>query len=213
MKEFARTQLSSAGWTTIIEDGDPASVIEWAAKREHSDLIMMSTRGLGKFRRMLPGSVTAKVLHDVEIPVFTSAHAPETLLATQHGFHEILCPLRMDAGSETTLKMTSFLAQVFHARVCLLHVRMPGESQSQDVSIQKILQFVERTLGPEGVADLDARCCVLNESISDGIRKTAIEESADLVVVGRGHAKARVSRVWTHLYTVIRESPCPVLSV
>jgi Universal stress protein family len=162
---------------------------------------------------MLPGSVTAKVLHDIEIPVFTSAHAPETLLATQHGFRRILCPLRMDADSETTLTMAGFLAHVFDARVCLLHVKLAGESQSQDASIPKILQFVERTLGPDGAADLDVHCRILNDSISDGIRKTAIEEGADLVVVGRGHAKAQVSRVWTHLYTVIRESPCPVLSV
>ena len=34
----------------------------------------MPTHGLGKLRRFILGSVTAKVLHDLEAPVLTGAH-------------------------------------------------------------------------------------------------------------------------------------------
>jgi len=34
-----------------------------------------------------------------------------------------------------------------------------------------------------------------------------------LLIVGRGHLRENIAQVWSHLYTIIRESPCPVLSV
>jgi nucleotide-binding universal stress UspA family protein len=36
---------------------------------------------------------------------------------------------------------------------------------------------------------------------------------ADLVVIGRGSAAGGFGRLRTHAYAIIRQSPCPVLSV
>jgi hypothetical protein len=46
-------------------------------------LIMMATRGRGLFRAALLGSVTAKVLHDADCPVWTAAHV-EALSESRH---------------------------------------------------------------------------------------------------------------------------------
>ena len=54
--------------------GDPTKAITDFAHAEGVDLIVMPTHGYGPFRRLLLGSVTAKVLHDAECPVWTSAH-------------------------------------------------------------------------------------------------------------------------------------------
>jgi hypothetical protein len=48
--------------------------VEFAANH-HVDLVMMPTHGVGTFRSFLVGSVTAKVLHDANCPVWTAAHA------------------------------------------------------------------------------------------------------------------------------------------
>jgi nucleotide-binding universal stress UspA family protein len=74
---FAQSHFTGLRYSARIEDGDPAMVIEWVARRENSDLIMMPTRGLGRFRRLLLGSVTSKVLHDTSLPLWTSTHKPE----------------------------------------------------------------------------------------------------------------------------------------
>jgi nucleotide-binding universal stress UspA family protein len=50
-------------------EGDPATMIVDYARDTAADLIMMPTSGVGRFRRMLLGSVTAKVLHDIAVPV------------------------------------------------------------------------------------------------------------------------------------------------
>ena len=80
LETFSQSHFSDMRYTVRIEDGDPAMVIEWVAKCEKSDLIMMPTRGLGRFRRLLLGSVTSKILHDTSFPLWTSIHKPE------HGF-------------------------------------------------------------------------------------------------------------------------------
>ena len=53
LEEFAKNRFADVNHATKIEDGDPAAVIECVAQRGNVDLIMMPTKGLGKFRRML----------------------------------------------------------------------------------------------------------------------------------------------------------------
>jgi nucleotide-binding universal stress UspA family protein len=54
---------------------------------------------------------------------------------------------------------------------------------------------------------------ILDGELSEVICRAAREVGADLVIVGRGHARGRFAQMWSHLYTIIRDSPCPVLSV
>jgi nucleotide-binding universal stress UspA family protein len=68
LEEFTRTQFSNISHSERIEEGAPAMVIEWTARRENADLIMTPTKGLGLFRRLLLGSVISKVLYDVSCP-------------------------------------------------------------------------------------------------------------------------------------------------
>src|SRR5271157_5663857 len=73
----------------IVELGDAAFEITDFAEQNQVDLIMMPTHGHGKFRSLLLGSVTAKVLHDAHCPVWTAAHAVEQ--HTRHIPQTILC--------------------------------------------------------------------------------------------------------------------------
>ena len=106
-----------------MEDGDPAMVIDWVAEREKTDLIIMPTRGLGRFRRFLLGSVTAKVLHDVSCPVLTSAHEPDKKLVSPRGYRSIICAVELNPESDVVLKAAGLLAQAYGARICLLHLQ------------------------------------------------------------------------------------------
>lgn len=213
LKEFARARLSDIRWTSKIEDGDPATVIEWAAMHEQSELIMMPTRGLGRFRRMLLGSVAAKVIHDVDCPVFTSAHEPFSPMSSQGDYRSILCAARFDPESEATLKMARFLADIYRARVCLLYIHSSSDARSEDEATQFIRHAFEQT-GADGLDSSESTCVrILDASVSEGIRQTAIEKEADLLIVGRRHFRGDVSWIWSSLYTIICESPCPVLTV
>jgi hypothetical protein len=45
------------------------------------------------------------------------------------------------------------------------------------------------------------------------VHAEAIRLKADLIITGRGRIQGRLSRMWAHLYSIVRDSPCPVLSV
>jgi len=61
----------------MVVQGDPAWAIVQVAEEENADLIMMPSHG-STFNRFLLGSVTAKVLHGSERPVWTGAHVEES---------------------------------------------------------------------------------------------------------------------------------------
>lgn len=50
---------------TLLAYGDPAEEILVMAEREKPDLLIMGSRGLGGFGRIMLGSVSAKVLHHI----------------------------------------------------------------------------------------------------------------------------------------------------
>jgi nucleotide-binding universal stress UspA family protein len=210
LEQFAHTHFTDIGHTERIEIGEPAAVIEWVAKCEEIDLIMMPTRGLGQFRRLLVGSVTSKVLHDIACPVWTNVHKPEPASALPLGYQSILCIVGMNREQDIVFDVASLLLQVHGARICLLHTReLVTESTSQSVkrTFERVCVVRGRQIAPE--------VCVriLKTDLSEGIRQTALEQGADLTIVGRGRKGGSFSRELSQLYTIIRESPCPVLSV
>src|SRR5271157_1875198 len=64
MQEFQCQEWHRLQVKRVPREGDPARAIVEYAESEHIDLIMMPTHGYGPFRRLLLGSVTAKVLHE-----------------------------------------------------------------------------------------------------------------------------------------------------
>src|SRR6185295_13696210 len=74
LETYHQADLKGAKVTRTVVTGDPAASIVEFAHREKPDLIVMPTHGYGPFRRLLLGSVVAKVLHDSEVPVWTGAH-------------------------------------------------------------------------------------------------------------------------------------------
>ncbi len=54
---------------TVIAEGDPASNITGYAHKENFDIIVIGSRGLGRFKEVVLGSVSSKVLHHAKCSV------------------------------------------------------------------------------------------------------------------------------------------------
>jgi nucleotide-binding universal stress UspA family protein len=70
----AESAISARGVavTFAVQSGDPATAILEIAEKEHIDLIVMGTRGLGTAERWLMGSVSDKVLHHAHCNVLVA---------------------------------------------------------------------------------------------------------------------------------------------
>lgn len=214
LEAFSRRHFSGIGYSARIEDGDPARVIEWVAEHERTDLIMMPTHGLGRFRSLLLGSVTAKILHDTSFPLWTSVHKAELSTSLPHGCRSILCAVKMNDKDAVTLRTATLFAEVYGAKVILLHIQDSLEAHDQRSLTQSIRESFDQACKKEGappIRHIEVR--ILEGGIPQQICKTALQEHADLVIVGRGNTRGVLARTWSHLYAIIRESPSPVLSV
>ncbi len=69
LDQALRLELDGIPVTRLLLRGNPAHEIVKTARDQNVDLIVMSTRGEGFFYRFLLGSVTAKVLHEIQCPV------------------------------------------------------------------------------------------------------------------------------------------------
>lgn len=104
----------------LLSEGDPASAIVQAAVKENADLIMMPSHGF-TFEQFLLGSVTAKVLHRAECPVWTGAHI-EKSLALPFVIRNVLCAVDLGPRSDQATLWTAQIASKFNARLTLAHV-------------------------------------------------------------------------------------------
>lgn len=68
ISEFVPEDIKGTLKVSVCCDEDPAEIIIDFYKRHNCDLIVMGSRGLGKFRGAF-GSVSTQVLHEAQIPV------------------------------------------------------------------------------------------------------------------------------------------------
>jgi len=217
LEKFAETELPKVDVTNVVEMGDPAAVIAEYADNENIALIMMPTHGYGAFRRALLGSVTAKVLHDAKVPVWTAAHAPEPSHRAHPQPRHIVCALDLKPESRHTLEFAVDLAAESDASIEILHVAPEGEiaPDAPETKIHELLVETARRKLVKIQEEADAthvEAVLAGGSVADMVRDLAIKKRADLVVIGRSCAHG-LGRLRANAYAIIREAPCPVLSV
>jgi nucleotide-binding universal stress UspA family protein len=217
LAKFAEAELPKVNVKCIVETGDPGTVIAEYAEDEKLDLIAMPTHGYGTFRRLLLGSVTAKVLHDSPVPVWTAAHAPEPSHRAHPKPRHILCAVGLRPESRHTLEMAIALASDAGATVEMVHVAPEGEISSiqTEERLQQVLIDAARNelVKIQEAAGTDVEVNVAGGNIATLVRRIALRKRADLVVVRRGCMQGGIGRLRSNAYAIIRESPCPVLSV
>jgi len=214
---FAAEEFPGDRPNLLTEEGEAGAVIHKVLQHQGADLVMMPTRGDGAVRRFLLGSVTAKVLHDVSAAVWTSTGAAIQGHAPTVPYKSIICALDETPESEAVVRAAAAMAKSYKASLALVHVlEMPPASPEIDFTPYRQDLIDAGHAHMRGLKDrmnLDAPDIVIDAGVADGIREELVRRKADLLVVGRGHDQGIVSRVWSRLYSVVRDAPCPVLSI
>lgn len=214
---YLKNEFSGIPVRREMLEGDPAEVIDTFAKEHGSDLIMMPTHGFGIFRSMLLGSVTAKILHDSHCPVWTGVHMEEAP-PNSSSFEQIMCAVDLTDKSIPTMQFAAKLAHDFHAKLWLIHAVPVAETRPQKYFEADLQAFLEdearKAIGKmQDAAGVMAQLCLGAGEVPHVVKHAAQHHGADLVVIGRGHATRTLGRLRTNVYSIIRESPCPVISV
>ena len=207
---YHQADLTGAKVTKTVVTGDPAASIVEFAHREKPDLIVMPTHGYGPFRRFLLGSVVSKVLHDTEVPVWTGAHLQRSARSMWRRINRVLCAIDLQAPERALLWSRDF-AREFKAELILVHAIPDVESTDPE----------EKSTPPacEQIRSLQRKLSVAGEILIEKgdpvqvVRAAATRVNADLVVIGRSPREGISGRLRPNAYSIVREAPCPVVSV
>lgn len=210
--------VSQTATEVIAVGGDPGDAILAQAEIHPSGLIMMPTHGYGPVRTLFVGSTTAKVLHRAKCPVWTGAGLDNPRTTPYAHIQNILCALDLEKESAHVIQGARAIAEKFSARIQFLHCVPAPESGSPadfafrfdrflaDAARDKIREIQAR----EGT---DFKVHLQGGDISTVVRDAVARRHADLLVIGRGHVQAPLSRLRSNAYAIIRDTPCPVLSL
>jgi nucleotide-binding universal stress UspA family protein len=215
---FARSACPEAAVRAMVVEGNPAGKIVESACTLGADLVTMPTHGYGAFRRLLIGSVTSKVLHDVACPVLTGVHLEEAPPAGEIHFDRVLCAVDLKRDCRRVLQWAASFAADFGAELIALHV-LPMPFLPTDTSVDpKWFSELEQMAAAQlsGLcSELGAKAEVRTATGSPitCTASTAREEEAALVIIGRSTDEHLGGRLRANAYGIIRQSPCPVISV
>ncbi len=195
-----------------LREGDPAhEIVELAHQCAGEVVIIMPTHGYGTFRRFILGSNTAKVLHDADCPVWTGVHLEKPPTPAAIPFQNVLCAVDLGPQSSRTLCWAAMLAGAFGARLTMVHAISPGTEASSVASMHDAAQQELARLRSFVSAETDT--VVEAGDPATLICSVADRLPADVLIIGRGSAAGVFGRLRTNAYAIIRQSPCPVVSV
>lgn len=218
LNSFLESDFPTRDSPRLLLVGDPATRIAEVARERNFDLIVMPTHA-GVFRKMLLGSTTAKVLNDADCPVLTTQHA-ETISPRQLEHRQWVCAIGLDADSQRVLRYASQITEAVHANLTLVHVISPsGSDQPVQLDLRERLQSAEREAAVRHIKELQsaaasrAAVSVAVGPIKDILTGAARRLQADVLVIGRSPQPGSLGRLRDLSYAVVRDAPCPVLSV
>jgi len=225
----ALTGDQPVAWEPLLTVGKPADEISRAVEEKGIDLVIAATRGRSGFKRLILGSVTERLMRTLTCPllvVCSSEHELINIREQKIELKKILVGCDFSADSGQAFNHALSLAQEFQAELHLVHVvetqvqpnllkeeaDIPGEIQEdyQNLLIQKLKDMVPQEA---------ANWCKPRTSILEGwpyeeLVKYAITRDIDIIVLGvRGRGLVKTLFLGSTTDRVVRNSPCPVLSV
>jgi nucleotide-binding universal stress UspA family protein len=212
---FLVEELKHFNVNRVLTEGDPTARILECAHAQSVDLIMMPTHGYGPFRRLLLGSVTAKVLHDAECPVWTGVHMEQVPSLENIHIKRMVCALDLEAQSCPTASWGKKLACEFGAELTIVHAVTEARPTTtiDEVRQDLIDAATERIQAVQACVGSEARVFVKADDVAPAVCGCAAEQNADLLVIGRSVKTGVLGRLRANAYSIIRQAPCPVISV
>jgi nucleotide-binding universal stress UspA family protein len=198
---------------------DPSRAIAEAVRSWSPDLLMMPTHGLGFFRRHLLGSVTSKMLHDLKCPIWTAVHAEIAPPLEQIHCCKILCSIDLTEHSRDILEWAAWLAREFQATLGIVHAIVAADGLAAGWQLREELgrylstQAQIRIEGLQKEAGTKAQVFINPGTPKTVVANAASEFNADLLVIGRHGHPGVIGDFFPNATAILRESPCPVISI
>jgi nucleotide-binding universal stress UspA family protein len=221
---------------TLVKHGPVAEQVASVIEERAIDLLVIGTRGRGGLQKLALGSVAEELLRIAPCPVMTiGPKADIATIANGSGFHRILFATDFGKGSAKALPIALELARAQQAKLLLLHmmVPMPATSASlsayapagaaadelaewEESSRRRCIKQLRECLPAEISLEQEIEYVVGTDFLAEGILLASGKFKVDLIVMGANRTaspKAAAHLPWAAVHEVVRNAPCPVLTV
>lgn len=216
-------------WEPLITKGHPANEIVRMAEEKNVDLAISASHGRSGLKRLILGSVTDRLMRTLPCPLLVVRRPEHDFVAPTNEeirLKRIFVGCDFSPDSSLAFQYGLGLAQEFQSELHLIHVIEPpvykyllkpaidsGEGLEQDLRDR----FNEklRNMVPEEARNwCTTKTILLPGRPHEELTKYAVINDADLIVLGvRGHGLIEMLFVGSTTDRVVRQAPCPVLSV
>jgi nucleotide-binding universal stress UspA family protein len=213
LHQFAIEMLPGMPTTELVAEGQPGLCIAKQAKERGSGMVMLPTHGHGALRNALLATTTSVVLHDSGSAVWTASHVEQDPQFSHLAWKRILCAVDLVPESVGLIQAAAELGKKSAATVGLVHA-IPGSSHNDEPFDQFLADHARDEIAKlQAEAGTNFEVALEAGDVAQRVRETAFRQGSDVVIIGRGAARGFGGRLRTHAWSIIRDSPCPVLSL
>ena len=200
-----------------VESGHPASRLAAVATEEDADFVVVGSRGRGRLRSAVLGSVSRDLVLHAPCPVLVVPPGSLGVRAQHRGrpaATAVVCGVDGSEPAQRAARDAATLAHKLSARLVLTHVYRPRRRGVTPGGARRaghaLLDAAQLALPP----GTDAELRLERGDTATRLRRTAREEQAELIVVGsraRGHVPTVLSG--SVASDLASSAPVPVLIV
>ena len=215
IQEARRSDIKCEG---KIGSGISHSTILETAENEHIDVIVLGTRSIHGFERLVFGSTAEAVLRKANCPVFTvGPRAASQKPGEEAGPGAVVFATDFHDTTTEALQIAASFCSSMNLSLHCLHVlprRVEDNSHKGFIpviiteALQHLVAMVENKVGPPVCA------VTYGSEVSSAVVDYARANKARLIVLGVRRASLAASHIPAHIaYRIIAEARCPVLTV
>ena len=198
----------------LMAEGEVAECVFECARQKNIDLIVLGTHGRTGFSKAFVGSVAERIFRRADVPVMTIG--PYVRQSSLSAPKRLLAPIDFTAATQHSAKYACALAREHQSELVLLHV-MEEVPQGAMADFDCLRHTVEQSLTELiSCEEKPKHIRVLAQvgKVVPTILNVASELNADLLVLGvHTYPKLLDHFRWQNAYELVRQAPCPVVTV
>lgn len=204
-----RARRIAAPTEITVVVGDTESGLLELIDRESVDLVVIGSRGLSFWTRLLHSSVAGNLSRAASVPVLIVPPGVDTAAIAERGIRRVIIATNGRTVADLGARLTSELASS-GAAVWFVHVGRAGAIGEGDDRIDDLDALVHE-IAPAGCT---ARAVIEPGEVAETVIRHVSEERAELIVVGaRQHAGPGDRLLGTTADKILAHAPCCVLAI
>lgn len=215
-------------WEPLISKGHTCDEITRMAAEIGVDLAITATHGRSGLKRLILGSVTERLIRTLSCPLLVVRSPKPAFVSLGNQkvkLDRILVGCDFSPDSNLSFQYALALAREFQCELHLTHVIESTmykyilksgleKGQDQDALCKELNEKLKDMIPGEAYTSCTPRTELLAGQPYEEVTKYAVTHNIDLIILGvRGHSLMETFFLGSTTDRVVRQAPCPVLSV